>query len=154
MTRTQIKTVCFPSLVTSICSPKSCIKIVWSYFRLNIACNDERQSVNIRNKFYLEQQTYLRAKRIARKSAVNLELYLEAGLRICLVLAATAATPSSVFEPSVKIVFFFWRRIFYNKLEIEHRAKHDQRLTGSGQPNHPSRSPGRKSVLAPTDRNL
>ena len=38
---TQIKTVSLPSLVSSNYASKSCTKIGWSYFRLNIACSDE-----------------------------------------------------------------------------------------------------------------
>ena len=39
---TQIKTISFPSLVSFMYSSKIGTKIGWSYFRLNIACNDKR----------------------------------------------------------------------------------------------------------------
>ena len=38
----HIKTISFPSLVSFMYSSKIGTKIVWSYFRLNIACNDKR----------------------------------------------------------------------------------------------------------------
>ena len=48
---TQIKTTSLPSLLNSAYTSKICTKIGWSYFRLYVACNDERESDNIKNYF-------------------------------------------------------------------------------------------------------
>ena len=117
-TGTQIKTVSLPSLVSYTCSSKTFIRIRWSDFRLDIAWREGNESDNTRDDFSLESSICLRAKRIARSSAVNIELSSGSrqvkDLRICLVEAAAAAIPSSIFEPSVKMCY--QRGIFCDKL--------------------------------------
>ena len=73
---TQIKIISFLSVVNSIYSSKICTKIGWSYLRLYIACSDERESDNLENDFSPLRTVKLfeSQKRVARSSAVNMEL--------------------------------------------------------------------------------
>ena len=93
---TQTKTVSFPSLFKSIYSSR-----IWtwcSYFRLNIAFNDESESDSIKNDFLLEQLIRFRAKRIACSSALELSSGRRhvKGFLGYFVETAAAATPASV----------------------------------------------------------